>query len=403
MDLELSITSTEGATTEAVVSVPTGRPESTPDSRDAAAPHVPVEIPEESGGVTSTLTVPESGLIADINVRIGSLTHNWVGDLVIELTSPDGTTINLVSQPGGADNSGNNLIGTVLDDEASTAIGAGGTVAPYTGSFRPQFDELARFDGEGQDGTWTLTLDDVFEDPDPGTLNSWGHDIRNPFCGPPPGAVGNLTAAPGPESVVLEWDDTAAATSYEVFRRDPTTMTYPALTSPTATTGSSSHTDVGRTPGVQDCYKVRAVGDGGQRTAVRRTVRHCGRGAPRCDRGAGGVGRGQAGEPGLGRRSARRRLLRLQAWRGRHLSRAPDGHGLRQRVHGCRQEPGSTGLLQGPGTERLRHGTAVQRRLCDRHGRTGAPRPPDSGPQRRAEDDQGERQGPLHPLLPGDG
>ena len=73
--------------------------------------------------------------------------------------------------------------------------------------------------------------------------------------------IAGLTATPGPESVALDWDDTASATSYEVFRRNPDGTTYP--TSPTAAPSTSQFTDVERTAGTQYCYKVRAVNASG--------------------------------------------------------------------------------------------------------------------------------------------
>ena len=94
-------------------------------------------------------------------MRIGNLTHTWVGDLKLELTSPTGTIVVLADRPGGTANSGDNFTGTVFDDEASVAIGTASTAAPYTGSFRPQADQLSRFDGESQQGTWTLKVSDL--------------------------------------------------------------------------------------------------------------------------------------------------------------------------------------------------------------------------------------------------
>ena len=44
--------------------------------------------------------------------------HGWVGDLAIDLTGPDGTTVRLADHPGGPDNGGDNFTGTVFDDEA---------------------------------------------------------------------------------------------------------------------------------------------------------------------------------------------------------------------------------------------------------------------------------------------
>ena len=110
--------------------------------------------------------VPFDGLIVDVDVDL-DLSHTWLGDLVIHLTSPDGTTVELVSAVGG---SGDDFTATVFDDEAPTAIGDG--TPPYTGSFQPE-ESLAAFDGGSSGGLWVLTLQDIFVSADDGTLNSW--------------------------------------------------------------------------------------------------------------------------------------------------------------------------------------------------------------------------------------
>ena len=221
LSLTLAITSTEGASTTVPVTVVLGSgPATARDSTD-----VPKAIPDNNAaGTTSTLAVADPGTIQDANVRIGNLTHTWVGDLKLELTSPAGTIVVLANRPGGTANSANNFTGTVFDDEASVAIGAGGTAAPYTGSFKPQADQLSRFDGETQQGTWTLKVSDLAM-ADTGSLNAWGLDLAVGTCDfdppPAPGQPTGLVATAGADSVALDWNDTAGATDYEIYRRGP--------------------------------------------------------------------------------------------------------------------------------------------------------------------------------------
>jgi subtilisin-like proprotein convertase family protein len=143
-----------------------------------------VAIPDDnSGGVVSSLFVPVSGRIKDLNVRL-NVAHTFVGDLKVELTSPDNsTTVRLVEHAGGPNNGGDNLVDTVLDDESSTVIGTGASAAPYTGSFRPMGDQLSRFDGQQQQGTWKLRVSDRYEN-DTGSLLGWGLTIRAAQCDP---------------------------------------------------------------------------------------------------------------------------------------------------------------------------------------------------------------------------
>jgi subtilisin-like proprotein convertase family protein len=160
------------------ITLPTG--ESQPPTLATRAHSPPVAIPDDSAvGVTSTLAVTSPGRIKDLDVRIDSITHPFVGDLRIDLSGPDGTTVTLAEHPGGPDNAGRDFAGTVFDDEAATDISA--AAAPYTGSFRPQNDQLSRFDGKQRDGTWTLRVRDLGEFAT-GTLGGWGTRTRIAGC-----------------------------------------------------------------------------------------------------------------------------------------------------------------------------------------------------------------------------
>ena len=159
-------------------------------------------IPDESSnGVASTVNVGSSGRIKDVDVVINSVAHPWVGDLALELRHPDGTTVELARHPGGPDNGANNLTGTVFDDEAPANIAQG--AVPYTGRFRPQNDQLSRFDGKDKLGAWTLRVKDLFEG-QTGTLLGWGMSTRSAVCDyKPPGAGGAQPPAPVAPSFAL--------------------------------------------------------------------------------------------------------------------------------------------------------------------------------------------------------
>ena len=89
------------------------------------------------------------------------LDHGFVGDLVITLTSPSGTTVTLVNRLSAGSHGGHNFFDTVLDDAATISIQAPTNVDPFTGTFKPN-DPLAAFDGEDPNGTWTLGVTDFF-------------------------------------------------------------------------------------------------------------------------------------------------------------------------------------------------------------------------------------------------
>ena len=144
-----------------------------PPSTTSTSPAAP--IPDNNAsGVSVPLTVTGTGLVADVDVTV-DIAHTWVEDLDATLTGPGGTTVELFSDVGG---SGDNFTGTVLDDEAATAITA--ATAPFTGAHRPE-SALSALDGEPIAGTWTLNVsDDTAQDT--GTVSGWGVTRRDAVC-----------------------------------------------------------------------------------------------------------------------------------------------------------------------------------------------------------------------------
>lgn len=173
LDFRVSFSFTGVGTAPTVVgfTVATGRVDST--ATIVAYAGAPVAIPDGNlTGVNIPLALT-GGRIAEAafsidgtvcNTTSGSttvgLSHTWVGDLALRLTSPEGTTVTLLNAPGGPFNSANNFCKTELSDAGLTSIqtvtGAG---APYTGTFRPA-NPLAAFTGEAADGSWTLNASD---------------------------------------------------------------------------------------------------------------------------------------------------------------------------------------------------------------------------------------------------
>ncbi len=149
---------------------------------------VPVAISSTgTPSVSSSVDISIGGFVEDVNLTNLDIAHTWVGDLRVELTSPQGTTITLMANPGsgGCDND-DILVG--FDDEAPmpyTALNSmcNGQPPAIEGTFQP-FQALSEFNGEPIQGTWTLTVyDDANEDG--GTLRGWGLD----FCASIPDQV----------------------------------------------------------------------------------------------------------------------------------------------------------------------------------------------------------------------
>jgi len=159
-----------------------------------------VAIPDyNSTGINVPININGfTGNIDDLNFRFDGnactsaagattvgLDHTWVGDLVITLTSPQGTTVTLLNRPGGGSfgSAGNNFCNTVLDDEGGVAsiqsITEGS--APSTGAFTPA-SPLAAFKGQNPNGTWTLHVSDM-ERGDTGNVRAFSLAVAGaPSC-----------------------------------------------------------------------------------------------------------------------------------------------------------------------------------------------------------------------------
>ena len=150
-----------------------------------AASYASTDVPKsilDLSTVDSTLSVPDSVTISDVNVTL-TIEHTFDGDLDIFLIAPGGgTTIELTSDNGG---SGNNFTGTTFDDSAATAVTAG--TAPFTGSFRPE-QPLSGLNGLDSLGTWTLRITDD-EALDVGRLVSWSLEINGTQNAPEPATL----------------------------------------------------------------------------------------------------------------------------------------------------------------------------------------------------------------------
>lgn len=118
--------------------------------------------------VTSRISFFDDLPVADVNVSL-DITHTWLADLVIRITSPSGTTVVLTSSScGDLDN-----INATFDDGANSFV-CGGTPA-INGNVKP-LGSLASFNGESVLGEWILQIDDNASG-DGGSLNAFSLEI----------------------------------------------------------------------------------------------------------------------------------------------------------------------------------------------------------------------------------
>ena len=175
----IAVTANEGSGTGSV-DVDVGQP-GTPVFNPLVGTGPGIAIPDATpAGVTSTLTIAEDISIYDIRVVVNA-THTWVGDVKISLTSPGGTTVDLLDQPGvPATTFGCSIdnIAALFGDgfaaneavcpAASPWPGAAPEIAPST--------PLAAFAGESTVGDWVLTISDNAAG-DTGSLDSWSLQV----------------------------------------------------------------------------------------------------------------------------------------------------------------------------------------------------------------------------------
>ncbi|MBC8366387.1 proprotein convertase P-domain-containing protein [bacterium] len=107
-------------------------------------------------GVSDTIWVNEVGSILDLNVDV-NLSHSYIGDLMLKLVSPAGTSVLLHNRSGG---SSDNIIGNYPL-----------TLVPV--------DDLDELRGETINGPWVFHVSDHAQE-DLGTLHSWGLHISVP-------------------------------------------------------------------------------------------------------------------------------------------------------------------------------------------------------------------------------
>jgi subtilisin-like proprotein convertase family protein len=169
-------------------------------------------VPDFVGGVpgenSSSIFIGANELITDIEINLFDLDHTWVGDLIITIEGPDGTTAFLMSRTGqlggiGAGDSTNTGADYVFADGGSDwwAIAAGlanndvipGGTYGATGVDGLSISLASLFGGTLTQGFWTLTISDNANG-DTGGIGSWGLSITSTAI-PEPASLGLLGLA----------------------------------------------------------------------------------------------------------------------------------------------------------------------------------------------------------------
>jgi subtilisin-like proprotein convertase family protein len=131
---------------------------------------IPIISDENLGYTTRTISVPNSGIVQDVNV-FTNITHDYFQDIKIDISSPTNPTsfVTLYNRECGNLNGTLNLkftdSGTNLNCVSSTALQS---ITP--------FESLNTFNGQNAQGNWTLRVYDHFA-PDEGIVNNWSVEI----------------------------------------------------------------------------------------------------------------------------------------------------------------------------------------------------------------------------------
>ena len=122
---------------------------------------------EYGDAVTTTLTVPDLGVISSLTANV-DVTHTYIQDLVVVLYHPDQTTYAIL---WGRDCAGEDAFDVTFSDEGSAIVCAN----PTLGTYAP-YEPLSVFEGMESAGDWTLLIQDGYNG-DIGALNDWSIEI----------------------------------------------------------------------------------------------------------------------------------------------------------------------------------------------------------------------------------
>jgi subtilisin-like proprotein convertase family protein len=137
-----------------------------------------------------TAHVSDPGIVDEVRVNIGSLTHPDISHLSLSLKAPDGTTVPLVN--AGRGGPGASFTNTELVQGGAPSLDTG--AAPYTATFMADGD-LTAMAGLDQAGDWRLFVTEP-NGAEIGRVNSWTLRIATASCAPR--SVAKLTATPNP-------------------------------------------------------------------------------------------------------------------------------------------------------------------------------------------------------------
>jgi len=207
LNLDLTTWAANAATIAQSLQIPMGDRE-----RNFREDQIVVVPPQTTVPMTSTILIDQDRTITDLDVSV-NIEHEDATQLIVELASPQGTTVRLHDRSTG---------------------GGGGIVTRFDLVTLPDGPgAMGDFAGESAQGTWTLSIEDV--DPDGPTGNGYlydwtlhttvvgGFDCDPVSCPEPtPTEAPDVTVVPavngGEIDLVLSWDPVAGAAGHHVLQ-----------------------------------------------------------------------------------------------------------------------------------------------------------------------------------------
>jgi subtilisin-like proprotein convertase family protein len=176
-------------------------------------------------------------LVTDVNISF-DITHTWIDDIVVRVTSPSGTTITVMNRPC---TNNDDLVAT-FDDEATDPYDSWtcGNNPAFSGTYQP-FQPLSGFDGEPANGLWTVTYSDLVNGDD-GIVNSMNLTVTS-------SSVGTWSLVSGSGTITTPSDPNSGVTGLGVgantFRWSISNLVCPPSTDDVVITRGSSFADAG--------------------------------------------------------------------------------------------------------------------------------------------------------------
>lgn len=180
------------------------------DVTGSSAPALPI-VDTVANPVIDTITLVDSLVIADAQADV-DITHTFIGDCTVTLSSTTGATSVVLSGGSGGSADDMNVTFASVGIPFSSGQLQGGIGVVFMEAQGP--GAMTDFHGADSADDWTLTVDDSFPGSDDGVLNAWAITLSDTAVGPlPPANDDCANAETLSDGDLVAFDSTAATDS----------------------------------------------------------------------------------------------------------------------------------------------------------------------------------------------